>query len=59
MEVRSADVSNRWNDWNGWNEWNCPGLQPSCRNFNARHAGQIEYLHGLVKHQGWFPAVEK
>ena len=22
---------------------------------NTRHAGQIEYLRGLVKHQGWFP----
>jgi len=26
---------------------------------NTRHAGQIEYLRGLVKHQGWFPAAEK
>ena len=28
-------------------------------NCNTRHAGQIEYLRGLIKHQGWFPAVEK
>jgi len=28
-------------------------------NCNTRHAGQIEYLRGLVKHQGWFPAAEK
>lgn len=28
-------------------------------NCNTRHAGQIEYLRGLVKHQGWFPAEEK
>jgi len=28
-------------------------------NCNTRHAGQIEYLCGLVKHQGWFPAEEK
>jgi hypothetical protein len=27
-------------------------------NCNTRHAGQIEYLRGLVKHGGWFP-VEK
>ncbi len=26
---------------------------------NTRHAGQIEYLRGLVKHGGWFPAAEK
>jgi hypothetical protein len=26
---------------------------------NTRHAGQIEYLRGLVKYGGWFPAVEK
>jgi len=26
---------------------------------NTRHAGQIEYLRGLVKHRGWFPAAEK
>ena len=25
-------------------------------NCNTRHAGQIEYLRGLIKHQGWFPA---
>ena len=24
-------------------------------NCNTRHAGQIEYLRGLIKHQGWFP----
>ena len=28
-------------------------------NCNTRHAGQIEYLRGLVKHRGWFPAPEK
>ena len=28
-------------------------------NCNTRHAGQIEYLHGLIKHQGWFPAAGK
>jgi hypothetical protein len=28
-------------------------------NCNTRHAGQIEYLHGLIKHQGWFPAAAK
>jgi hypothetical protein len=28
-------------------------------NCNTRHAGQIEYLRGLIKHQGWFPAGEK
>ena len=28
-------------------------------NCNTRHAGQIEYLRGLVKHGGWFPAAEK
>ena len=28
-------------------------------NCNTRHAGQIEYLRGLVKNQGWFPAAEK
>jgi len=28
-------------------------------NCNTRHAGQIEYLRGLVKHQGWSPAAEK
>ena len=28
-------------------------------NCNTRHAGQIEYLRGLIKHQGWFPAAEK
>ena len=26
---------------------------------NTRHAGQIEYLRGLVKFKGWFPAAEK
>ncbi|MGB7946219.1 MAG: DinB family protein [Candidatus Binatia bacterium] len=24
-------------------------------NCNTRHLGQIEYLRGLIKHQGWFP----
>ena len=28
-------------------------------NCNTRHAGQIEYLRGLVKHGGWFPGAEK
>ena len=28
-------------------------------NCNTRHAGQIEYLRGVVKHGGWFPATEK
>ena len=27
-------------------------------NCNTRHAGQIEYLRGLIKHQGWFPVGE-
>jgi len=27
-------------------------------NCNTRHAGQIEYLRGLVKFKGWFPAAE-
>jgi hypothetical protein len=26
---------------------------------NTRHAGQIEYLRGLVKHGGWSPGAEK
>ena len=25
---------------------------------NMRHAGQVEYLRGFIKHQGWFPAVD-
>jgi len=24
---------------------------------NMRHAGQIEYLRGFIRHRGWFPAV--
>lgn len=28
-------------------------------NCNTRHAGQIEYLHGLIRHGGWFPGAEK
>jgi hypothetical protein len=28
-------------------------------NCNTRHAGQIEYLRGLVKYGGWFPSAEK
>jgi hypothetical protein len=28
-------------------------------NCNTRHAGQIEYLRGLIKHGGWFPAEGK
>jgi hypothetical protein len=31
----------------------------SVMNCNTRHAGQIEYLRGLVKYGGWFPAAEK
>ena len=27
-------------------------------NCNTRHAGQIEYLRGLIKRHGWFPAAE-
>ncbi|MFQ5932949.1 MAG: DinB family protein [Nitrospiraceae bacterium] len=23
---------------------------------NTRHAGQVEYLRGLIRHQGWFPS---
>ena len=26
---------------------------------NMRHAGQIEYLRGLIRHQGYFPSVAK
>jgi len=28
-------------------------------NWDTRHADQIEYLRGLIKHQGWFPGAEK
>lgn len=28
-------------------------------NCNTRHAGQIEYLRGLIKHEGWFPGAER
>lgn len=28
-------------------------------NCNTRHAGQIEYLRGLVKYGGWFPAAQQ
>jgi len=28
-------------------------------NCNTRHAGQIEYLRGLIRHQGWFPGLGK
>ena len=28
-------------------------------NCNTRHAGQIEYLRGVIKRQGWFPGLEK
>lgn len=28
-------------------------------NCNTRHAGQIEYLRGLVKFKGWFPGAER
>lgn len=28
-------------------------------NCNTRHAGQIEYLRGLVKFGGWFPGAER
>ncbi len=24
---------------------------------NMRHAGQIDYLRGLIRHQGWFPSI--
>ncbi|MGH7832174.1 MAG: DUF664 domain-containing protein [Candidatus Binatia bacterium] len=26
---------------------------------NMRHAGQIQYLRGLIKRQGWFPAMDR
>lgn len=26
---------------------------------NLRHAGQVEYLVGLIRHGGWFPAAQK
>jgi len=26
---------------------------------NMRHAGQIEYLRGLIKHGGWFPGTKR
>ena len=26
---------------------------------NMRHAGQVEYLRGLIRHQGWFPSANK
>jgi len=26
---------------------------------NMRHAGQVEYLRGLLKYQGWFPSANK
>ena len=26
---------------------------------NMRHAGQVEYLRGLIRHQGWFPSLSK
>lgn len=26
---------------------------------NLRHAGQIEYLRGLIKHGGWFPGAKR
>jgi hypothetical protein len=28
-------------------------------NCNTRHAGQIEYLRGLIRRQGWFPGLVK
>jgi len=28
-------------------------------NCNTRRAGQTEYLRGLVKYGGWFPAAQK
>jgi hypothetical protein len=49
-------------------ESNIPQYQPlptlsvwlaSVINCNTRHAGQIEYLRGLVKHQGWFPGAKR
>jgi hypothetical protein len=26
---------------------------------NMRHAGQVEYLRGFIRHQGWFPSSAK
>ena len=26
---------------------------------NTRHAGQVEYLLGLIRHQGWFPSLAR
>ncbi len=26
---------------------------------NLRHAGQVEYLRGFIRHQGWFPSLNK
>jgi hypothetical protein len=26
---------------------------------NMRHAGQIQYLRGLIKHKGWFPVMDR
>ncbi len=26
---------------------------------NMRHAGQVEYLKGLIRQQGWFPAAKR
>lgn len=26
---------------------------------NLRHAGQVDYLHGLIRRQGWFPSLLK
>ena len=60
MELRGADVSNRLNDLNGWNDLNSTlgSRLVSVINCNTRHAGQIEYLRGLVKYGGWFPVAE-
>lgn len=34
------------------------GSLASVINCNTRHAGQIEYLRGLVKYRDWFLAAE-
>ena len=61
MEIQGADVSNRLNDLNGRNDLNSTlGIRlASIINCNTRHAGQIEYLRGLVKRGGWFLVAEK
>jgi len=34
-------------------------IRLSVINCITRHAGQIEYMRGLVKFKAWFPGVEK